>query len=709
MLECTQIIAAIQDHGPYRLHFKFEPNSKLDLLTSKKAVIIGTPPLHDSKSSRAKRIFYNGKTDYDGPAHLPNPAKTQIKRQVGGRKTTNRTAEDDGHSSSSPSPIPRMLHSTMHKAAVGERDSSGKGARKSMYGHRKVEVVVTMMAKKLGKQMPSIITIGDSSEPGETNIGVGEDASDNYAQLFLSDDEQGPSTRKHKANSQQSLHPTKRVASLLNMNTTQLSNLKVTKVPSQARTAPKKRLWIISLFNSDSSSEERLLRAITARDSSMKQLASSPESDTIQLPSPKVMNASPQTRLATKKNKLWFISPLSSELSSEKELGSDPPRDEPNATSSKASIDHQQPSVEIHIKQSMHTQLTLSLPQEKRLSDMPSHHDELLNLPSQEPLCNEETQFQQPSCWVQEDQQSSRTSSEHHAIQLPSEPHQEPPQPKVQLQFPQPHIHVGQSATSNPIPGASHPEHHSGELFNLHQRIYPGTSKAESMILSSAASARLLAVEEGYVGVSPGERGMEPEPPAGELPGELYLGQPHLPLPHHQHDPQMNRDHQLQVNVGADRMYSRDDQFSYDGIPYHLSMNPGWYDPSHRGSEVRYGPYHLQFILPPPFTAHCYPAHGYANDPTIHWPPSAKGFGHHTNVPPPFYGAHETEYANVSGSHDLPVRAYRQTQVYDLPSNASALLGTQGGLKHSAGTHQDAVLDSTDPPAGSNIASTRDV
>ncbi|KAI6152841.1 hypothetical protein EDD17DRAFT_1447450, partial [Pisolithus thermaeus] len=28
MLECTQIIAAIWDHGPYRLHFKFEPNSK---------------------------------------------------------------------------------------------------------------------------------------------------------------------------------------------------------------------------------------------------------------------------------------------------------------------------------------------------------------------------------------------------------------------------------------------------------------------------------------------------------------------------------------------------------------------------------------------------------------------------------------------------------------------------------------------------------
>ncbi|KAI6016964.1 hypothetical protein BKA83DRAFT_4128644 [Pisolithus microcarpus] len=180
-----------------------------DLLTSKKAVIIGVPPLHDSKSSRVKRIFYNGKTDYDGPVCLPNPAKTQIRRQVGGRKTTNRIVEDDGHLSLSPSPIPRTLCSMKHKAAVRERDSSGKGAPKSMYSHKKVEVVVTMMAKKLGKQPPSIIMIRDSSKPGETNIGVGEDASDDYAQLFLSDDEQGPSTHKCKADSQQSLHPTK--------------------------------------------------------------------------------------------------------------------------------------------------------------------------------------------------------------------------------------------------------------------------------------------------------------------------------------------------------------------------------------------------------------------------------------------------------------------------------------------------------------------
>ncbi|KAI6113138.1 hypothetical protein F5141DRAFT_1063395 [Pisolithus sp. B1] len=100
------------------------------------------------------------------------PQKLGQNALVGGGKTTNRTAEDDGHSSSSLSPIPRMLRSMMHKAAVRERDSSGKGAPKSMYGCRKVEVVVTMTAKKLGKRPPSIITIRDSSEPGETNIGV---------------------------------------------------------------------------------------------------------------------------------------------------------------------------------------------------------------------------------------------------------------------------------------------------------------------------------------------------------------------------------------------------------------------------------------------------------------------------------------------------------------------------------------------------------
>ncbi|KAI6040752.1 hypothetical protein EDC04DRAFT_2566646, partial [Pisolithus marmoratus] len=89
MLECTQIVTAIQDHGQHRLHFKFDPNSKLislfatkaniqlaDLLASKKPVILGALPLYDSKSTNAKRIFYNGKTNFAGPVCLSNPAMT---------------------------------------------------------------------------------------------------------------------------------------------------------------------------------------------------------------------------------------------------------------------------------------------------------------------------------------------------------------------------------------------------------------------------------------------------------------------------------------------------------------------------------------------------------------------------------------------------------------------------------------------------------
>ena len=54
----------------------------VDLLTSKKPVILGALPLHDSGSLKAERIFYNGKVDYEGPAHLINRAVTWIKRQI---------------------------------------------------------------------------------------------------------------------------------------------------------------------------------------------------------------------------------------------------------------------------------------------------------------------------------------------------------------------------------------------------------------------------------------------------------------------------------------------------------------------------------------------------------------------------------------------------------------------------------------------------
>ncbi|KAI5985343.1 hypothetical protein EDD15DRAFT_2200653 [Pisolithus albus] len=150
----------------------------------------------------------------------------------------------------------------------------------------------------------------------------------------------------------------------------------------------------------------------------------------------------------------------------------------------------------------------------------------------------------------------------------------------------------------------------------------------------------LLAAEEGSVGISVGNSEADPDPPMGEFP---YMGEAHAPLPRRRHNLQMNRDLQSQDQtpyVGGDGLYSGDEQFSYEGIPYHRSINPGWYDPSGRGSDIHYGTYHPQFILPPPFPPHRFPARGYANDPTIHWPHGARGSGHHAHAPLPFRGAH---------------------------------------------------------------------
>ncbi|KAI6113137.1 hypothetical protein F5141DRAFT_1063394 [Pisolithus sp. B1] len=258
---------------------------------------------------------------------------------------------------------------------------------------------------------------------------------------------------------------------------------------------------------------------------------------------------------------------------------------------------------------------------------MPSHHDELLNLPSQEPLHNEGsfrdaiptalTSGPRGSA-VQQNLKQASCYPTTNAIAIPSTTYLCWPisyqqsntslmvPPVVELQHGQEHTQDAQACSVSlagahstkpcespqewpevmvllPMAGATESGggvrtiHHNLPPYlpiqhpHLQSRIYPGTSKAESTILSSAASARLLAVEEGYIGISPGERGMEPEPPAGESPGELYL------------------------EIISSRMYSRDDQFSYDRIPYHPSMNPRWYDPSHRGSEHKgiQAPYQL--------------------------------------------------------------------------------------------------------------------
>ncbi|KAI6037305.1 hypothetical protein PISMIDRAFT_12927 [Pisolithus microcarpus 441] len=824
-----------------------------DLLASEKPVIIGAPPLQDSKSSKGKRIFYNGKTDYDGPVCLPNPAMTRIKRQVGGGgKATDRTAEEDECSSLSPSPAPRTLHSMLHKGVVREMNSLVKGVPKSMYGCKRVEVVIPTMARKVGKRPPSVITIGDSSGPDATNV-RDEDKGDtgDYGELFLSDDEWAASTHKHKAKSQQSLHPTKRVASLLNMNTAQLSNPNIVKVSSQTRSAMKKRIQVVSPLISDSPSEERLPRTITSRNPSrpdkanvmdrhkacgnatdlfvsddeqvpsthkckekpqrssrpMKQPVLSLEVDTTRLSGPKVVKTSSWMRPEIKKPRLRFISPLSSKLSSEEELESRPPGDHLNVTSPRVLVDHQQSSGELHIEQ-LGLQAALSLPQEDHLPGMPSHepcHNGLPNLPLCEVPGDEVMQTEQTVSRLQEDKQLSsgshpeaprleaaqsqvppphilggqpiagHPSHEPAGNQVPGAPHQEPhrglllqcqevpltsipyhdhreeelmecvaapweagyesqrEQPGVTVLLPaagpvesgrhgkilnpspylptqQSHLQSGQPGPQ-PVQGVGQ-NHDPDKAFNLSQRIYPDRSMAESSTSLSTASTRLLAAEEGYIGGSSGDREMVPAAPVSECPGEPNHDQAHPPLPHCHYHTQMSRDHELQdrpMHVGPDRVYHGNDQFGYKGIAYHPNINPGWYNPSGRGLDARYGPYHHQYILPPPFTPHRYP--GYANNPIMHWQPAARISGHYTDAPLPFQSMHDADYANTSGGQELSARPYRHAEVYNpKQSDAGILPGTQGSTDCSMG----AVVTSLDimpgpSDAAGNIPSTSDV
>ena len=208
-----------------------------DLLTSKRPMIIGAPPLHNSALLKAKRIFYNGKVDYEGLAWLLNRAMTRIKKQIGGGKATNSTRaqdSDDELSSLSLSPAPVTLRSKLQKATTESEDiivegrdpSLQKGALKSTHGHKRVEVVLMQPARKAGKRAPSVIVVRGSSGSEEMNIGGKCKVSDNFAEPFVSEDEQDPSTiHKRKAKSQQSSRPTKRMVSSLDTNTTQPSNL----------------------------------------------------------------------------------------------------------------------------------------------------------------------------------------------------------------------------------------------------------------------------------------------------------------------------------------------------------------------------------------------------------------------------------------------------------------------------------------------------
>ena len=194
------------------------------------------------------------------------------------------------------------------------------------------------------------------------------------------------------------------------------------------------------------------------------------------------------------------------------------------------------------------------------------------------------------------------------------------------------------------------------EAFNLRRRVYPldfNASMAEPTVAMSPASGRLLAAEEGHIGVYSGDEVMKLDPPVGKHLRELHLGQAHRPLPRHQ-----------EMSLPS-RIYSGDAQFGHEGVLLHLgTINTGWYDPLGRGAEVRYSPYHPQYILPLPFAPRQYTS--YANDLMIHLQPNAMGHGHYANAPPPFHGPHATEYDNPNGDCELPAYQHAVSQSVDL-------------------------------------------
>ena len=149
-----------------------------DLLASKKPVIIGTPPSSESKLTKAKRIFYNGRTDYEGPACLLNPAATRIKKQVGGGKVTKTMAQysddkDDQSLSLSLTLVLMKLHSAPHRGrkelvdkTAMERDSS-VGPMNPRHGRKKVEIVIPTVMKRLPTSANHFVLDSSGQSPTE--------------------------------------------------------------------------------------------------------------------------------------------------------------------------------------------------------------------------------------------------------------------------------------------------------------------------------------------------------------------------------------------------------------------------------------------------------------------------------------------------------------------------------------------------------------
>jgi len=279
------------------------------------------------------------------------------------------------------------------------------------------------------------------------------------------------------------------------------------------------------------------------------------------------------------------------------------------------------------------------------------------------------------------------------------------------------------------------------------RRIYQDadTSTAKLPVTISPASGRLLASEEGHIGIHRVDKetpllpvGNPTEAPASAVllaaeegrdgirsedrvtPPDLSIGNPMAPsqaraplagaMPHRPYEMLTSRDHTQLCPHGPfpEAMY-RGDARLYESMPYHLGPNPSWYNPPSRGPDVHYRPYH-PFILPPPFASHYAAMYGNDksySDPTLHARPGTFGRGHYANIPPPFRAQHANEYAEPSGSHERPPGAYREHH-YLTSSGADPGPSTRDGANHSAKpTEGDTNAEPFDQHAR-EIADTRD-
>ena len=206
--------------------------------------------------------------DHEGPTRLPNPAKTRIKKQVGGGKQPATKAIEDSDieslSDMSPTPTPMQPRATKRKGVKGSIADAAKDRNspspitlpKAVPSRKRVEAVLTSkkVPRKLTTSRPTIITIssGSNDNPKETLAGDRhKKISVGRSEACLSE-EQAPSTRKHKVEGPDSPRAMKRAT--LNRHTDQLSEAKGTHKSSQTRPVTKKtRFCIVSSLNTESS------------------------------------------------------------------------------------------------------------------------------------------------------------------------------------------------------------------------------------------------------------------------------------------------------------------------------------------------------------------------------------------------------------------------------------------------------------------------